>query len=461
LQECGPPGINKQIVNHDELAEIEKRHLWHPFTQMRDWEAEEPLFIERGEGVKLYDINGRAYYDANSSMWLNVHGHGRTEIDRAVIRQLDKVAHSTMLGLTHVPGAVLAGRLVQIAPPGLRRVFYSDNGSTAIEVAIKMAFQYWRHRGHNRRRYIAHAEGYHGDTMGAVSVGGVGRFHSIFRDLMFDCELIPSPARARDADAAAQKLQAVMEAYPGEISAVVLEPLVQMAGGVLVSPPGYLRRVRELCDRYDALLIFDEVATGFGRTGKMFACEHEEVSPDFLCLGKGISGGYLPLAATLTTERIFDVFLGEYTEWKQFTHGHSYTGNPLACAAAIASLDIFENDEVLSGLEPKIECVRRKLEDIRDLEHVAEIRQCGLLVGIDVVKDKQTGEAYPLEATIGVRICRRARDLGLITRPLGNVITFVPPLSSTEAELTDMLTIIAQAIVDVTEESGAQAEHVG
>jgi len=225
-------------MNHDELVEIEKQHVWHPFTQMRDWEADDPLFIERGEGVKLFDTNGRGYYDANSSMWLNVHGHARSEIDRAIIRQLGKVAHSTMLGLTHEPAAVLAGHLIEIAPPGLRRVFYSDNGSTAVEVAIKMAHQYWKHRGQNRRRYIAHAEGYHGDTLGAVSVGGVGRFHSMFRDLMFDCEIVPSPARSLYSDEAAAKLEAVMKTYPGEIAAVIVEPVVQMAGGVLISPPG-------------------------------------------------------------------------------------------------------------------------------------------------------------------------------------------------------------------------------
>ena len=437
-------------MDHDELIEIEKSHIWHPFTQMRDWEADEPLFIERGEGVKLFDIDGRAYYDANSSMWLNVHGHGRPEIDRAVIRQLSRVAHSTLLGLTHQPAAELAGRLIEVAPPGLRRVFYSDNGSTAVEVAIKMAYQYWRHRGQNRRRYIAHAEGYHGDTMGAVSVGGVGRFHSIFRDLMFECEMIPSPARSLYADEAAKKLEEMMKAFPGEISAVIVEPIVQMAGGVLISPPGYLKHLRELSDRYDALLIFDEVATGFGRTGKMFACEIEEVTPDFLCLGKGISGGYLPLAATLTTERIYEAFLADYSEWKQFTHGHSYSGNQLACAAALASLDIFVNDDVLDGLTSKIDCVARKLKQIGRQEHVGEIRQCGLLVGIDIVQHKETGDVYPLEEMIGVRICLKAREMGLLTRPLGNVITFVPPLSSTEEELTDMLSIIGRAIEEVT-----------
>jgi lysine--8-amino-7-oxononanoate aminotransferase len=439
-------------MNYDELADIEKRHLWHPFTQMQEWEKSDPLFIERAEGVKLIASDGRAYYDGNSSMWLNVHGHRKAEIDQAIMDQLGKVAHSTMLGLTHEPATRLAERLINIAPPGLQRVFYSDDGSTAIEVAIKMAHQYWQHRGQNRRRYLVHAEGYHGDTLGAVSVGGVGRFNNVFRDLLFDVETVPSPARSRDSAEAATRVQAVMEQYPGEICAVLVEPMVQMAGGVLLSPHGYLRALRELCDRHDALLIFDEVATGFGRTGKMFACEHESVSPDFLCVGKGLTGGYLPLAATLTTERIYSAFLGEYREWKQFTHGHSYTGNPLACAAAIASLDIFEREDVLAGLQQKISFLERRLLSVAGLPHVGGVRQCGLLVGIELIQDKLTGTPYPPDAMMGVRVCQRARELGLITRPLADVVTFVPPLVATERELGEMIGIIENAVVSETGE---------
>ncbi|BDI29528.1 adenosylmethionine-8-amino-7-oxononanoate aminotransferase [Capsulimonas corticalis] len=440
-------------MTNTELTQLEKAHLWHPFTQMRDWEVSSPIFIESGQGVKLRDMEGREYYDANSSMWLNVHGHRRPEIDAAVIAQIGKVAHSTMLGLTHEPGARLAARLAALAPPGLTRVFYSDNGSTANEVALKMAFQYWRHQGQDRRRFIALSEGYHGDTIGAVSVGGVGLFHGIFRDLLFEVDFVPSPARAASLEAAVQQMEAALAAHNDEVCAVILEPLVQMAGGILTAPAGYLKAVRELCDRYDVLLIADEVATGFGRTGAMFACDLAGVSPDFLCLGKGLTGGYLPLAATLATDKIYDAFLGDYKEWKSFTHGHSYTGNPLACAAALASLDIFEQEQVIDGLAPKITLIRQILSEIESLPHVGGIRQCGLMAGIEIVRDKSRHELYPFEDAIGVRICRRALAMGLITRPLGHVITFVPPLASSPGELTEMLGILREAIAWETQDA--------
>ena len=434
-----------------DLIALEKRHIWHPFTQMRDWEAGHPLLIESGDGIMLRGADGRDYYDANSSMWLNVHGHRRPEIDNAVRAQLDRIAQVTLLGLTHEPAALLAARLAQIAPGGLSRVFFSDNGSTAVEVALKMAFQYWQHRGESRPRFVALNDGYHGDTIGAVSVGGVSLFHGIFKPLLFTAEFIPSPALARDAGEAASQLEDVLKKRPGEISAVVMEPIVQMAGGILVQPPGYLRAVRELCDRHDALLIFDEVATGFGRTGTMFACEQEDVVPDFLCLAKGLTGGYMPLAATLTHNGIYDAFLGDYQEWKTFTHGHSYGGNPLACAAALATLDIFDQDDVLAGLPPKIAHIREALNAFRDLPHVSGIRQAGLAAGIVLIKDKRAGAPYALEDAIGPRVCARARELGLITRPLGPVITFLPPLVSTIEQITAMLDIIRRAIEDVTE----------
>jgi adenosylmethionine-8-amino-7-oxononanoate aminotransferase len=421
---------------------------------MRDWEASDPLFIESGDGIMLRGADGREYYDGNSSMWLNVHGHRRPEIDAAVREQLDKIAQVTLLGLTHEPAARLAEKLVAVAPqseagPRLSRVFYSDNGSTAVEVALKMAYQYWRHRGEDRPRFVALHDGYHGDTIGAVSVGGVSLFHGIFKPLLFTADFVPSPAHARDADEAAAQLEDVFRRHAGQIGAFVLEPIVQMAGGILVQPPGYLKRVRELCDRYDVLLIFDEVATGFGRTGTLFACEQEGVTPDFLCLAKGLTGGYLPLAATLTHDRIYDAFLGDYAEWKTFTHGHSYGGNPLACAAAIATLEIFEKDATLVALPPKIALIRRLLDEMLSLPHVADVRQAGMAAGIALVKDKAARTPYPLEEAIGPRVCARARELGLITRPLGPVITFLPPLVSTEEQITAMLGIIRQAISDL------------
>ena len=432
----------------DELLAKEFRHVWHPFTQMQDWQAEPPLFIESGDGIKVRDRDGREYYDANSSLWLNVHGHRRAEIDQAIIAQLGKIAHSTMLGLTHGPAAELAAKLIEIAPAGLSRAFYSDSGSEAVEIALKMAFQYWRHRGEQRTRFIALREGYHGDTIGAVSVGGIPLFHGIFHDLLFSVEFAPCPALAASAGEAAAGVEELLR--PGGVAAVILEPLVQGAGGMLMSPPGFLRRVRDLCDRYGALLIVDEVATGFGRTGKMFACEHEGVSPDLMTVAKGITGGYLPLSATLATEEIYRAFLGNYDELKAFFHGHSYTGNPLACAAALANLEIFARERVIEGLAPKIEAIRHFLEPIAQLSHVREVRQCGLMVGIELTQDRVTREPYPLAAAIGARVCRHARELGLITRPLGSVIVFMPPLASTIQDLEAMLSIIGQAIQHVT-----------
>ncbi len=436
-------------MNTAELTSIEKRHVWHPFTQMRDWEATDPLFIVKGSGVRLFDSNGNGYWDANSSLWVNVHGHGRREIDEAIKRQVDELGHSTMLGLTHPGAALLAQRLASIAPPGLTRVFYSDSGSTAVEIALKMAYQYHCHRGQSERsRFVALEESYHGDTIGSVSVGGIGLFHGIFRRLLFPVDFAPSPSRFKDAGEAASKLEAMLSRGGSEIAAVIIEPLVQAAGGMLLSPPGYLNIVRELCTRYGVLMIVDEVATGFGRTGRMFACEHEDVTPDLMCVAKGLTGGYLPLAATITTDDVYSAFLGDFSELKTFFHGHSYTGNPLACAAALASLDIFENDGVIASLADKIDYVRARLQKIAKLPHVGEIQQCGLMSGIDLVKS--TGVPYPFAQAVGAKVCRRARDLGLITRPLGNLVIFLPPLVSTIDEIESMLTIIEEAISQVT-----------
>src|SRR4051794_14508139 len=323
-------------------SQLDPRHVWHPFTQQREWCEEEALMIERAEGAELIASDGSRYIDGVSSLWCNVHGHRHPLIDRAVRNQLDKVAHTTMLGLSHPGAAELATRLVDITPPGLDRVFYSDSGSTATEVALKMAFQYWRQRGgqHVRRTSFVHLKGsYHGDTIGSVSVGGIPLFHSTYRPLLFKAHAAEPGEEA--------ELARILAGHEEEIAAVIVEPLVQGAAGMVVPPPGYLRAVRQLCDRHGILLICDEVATGFGRTGTMFAREQEGVSPDFLCLAKGLTGGYMPLAATLTTEEIYQGFLGSYEDFRSFFHGHTYTGNPLACAAAIASLDVFERERTL------------------------------------------------------------------------------------------------------------------
>jgi adenosylmethionine---8-amino-7-oxononanoate aminotransferase len=417
------------------LAADDRRHLWHPFTQQKGWEREEPLIVERGEGTDLIDVDGRRYIDGVSSLWCNVHGHRHPRIDEAVRAQLDSVAHSTMLGLSHPPAIQLARRLVELAPPGLTRVFYSDSGSTAAEIALKMAFQYWQQRGgadRRRTRFVALRDAYHGDTIGSVSVGGIDLFHSMYRPLLFDT-LKADPGDAAD-------MERLLAAHAGEVAAVMVEPLVQGAAGMIVHPEGYLRDVRELCDRHGVFLICDEVAVGFGRTGRMFACEHEGVAPDFLCLAKGITGGYLPLAATLATERVYEGFLGEHEEFRTFFHGHTYTGNPLACAAALATLDVFEEERTLERLQPKIALLERLLEPVEELPMVREVRRRGLMCGIELA-------GFPLEARMGHQVTLEARRRGAIVRPLGDVVVLMPPLAISEADLERLVVIVWESIV--------------
>jgi adenosylmethionine-8-amino-7-oxononanoate aminotransferase len=415
-----------------DLAAADRAHLWHPFTQQQGWIEEEPLIVDRAEGTDLIDVDGKRYIDGVSSLWCNVHGHGHPRIDAALRDQLDRVAHSTMLGLSHRPGIELARRLSELAPPGLTRVFYSDSGSTATEIALKMAFQYWRQRGDQRRnRFVSLRMAYHGDTIGSVSVGGIDLFHSLYRPLLFDA-LHAEPGDAAD-------MERVLSEHPGEVAAVILEPLVQGAAGMLVHPEGYLRAVRELCDRHDVLLIADEVATGFGRTGRMFACEHEGVAPDLLCLAKGISGGYLPLAATLASERIYAGFLGRFEEFRTFFHGHTYTGNPLACAAALASLDVFAEERTLEHLQRKIELLEQLLAPVAAHPQVREVRRRGFMTGIELTEQ-------PLAARIGHRVTLEARRRGAVIRPLGDVIVLMPPLAISEGDLTRLVAITAEAI---------------
>jgi adenosylmethionine-8-amino-7-oxononanoate aminotransferase len=417
------------------LAAADRRYLWHPFTQQRGWAAEPPLVVERAEGTDLIDADGRRYIDGVSSLWCNLHGHRHRRIDAAVRAQLDRVAHSTMLGLTHGPAVELARRLVDLAPPGLSRVFYSDSGSTAVEIALKMAFQFWRQRGEDRTRFVALHMAYHGDTIGSVSVGGIDLFHSLYRPLLFDA------LRADPGDV--EQMEALIDEHRGEVAAVIMEPLVQGAAGMIVHPKGYLRAVRELCDRHDVLLILDEVATGFGRTGRMFACEHEGVAPDLLCLAKGITGGYLPLAATLTTEWIYEGFLAEFEEFRTFFHGHTYTGNPLACAAALASLDVFQEEHTLERLGPKIELLGRLLERVESLGTVREVRRRGFMVGIEL-------EPHAVELRMGHRVTLEARRRGAIIRPLGDVIVLMPPLAISAEDLRRLVETTAEAIEAAT-----------
>jgi adenosylmethionine-8-amino-7-oxononanoate aminotransferase len=415
-------------------AQLDHRHLWHPFTQQQDWLAEEPLMIEAAEGSELIDAEGNRYLDGVSSLWCNVHGHRHPLIDRAIRDQLDRVAHSTMLGLSHPRAAELASRLVAISPPGLDRVFYSDSGSTAVEVALKMAFQYWQHRGgqHVRRTsFICLRAAYHGDTVGSVSVGGIDLFHSAFGPLLFKAH------RAEPGDI--DEMARLLARHEEEVAAVIVEPLVQGAAGILTHPPGFLRAVRELTERHGVLLICDEVATGFGRTGTMFACEQERVAPDLLCLAKGLTGGYMPLAATLATESIYEAFLADHAEFKTFFHGHTYTGNPLACAAAIASLEVFRRERTLVRLRPKIRLLAESLAEVQLMPEVREVRQCGLMVGIDL------GEHDP-STRMGHRVTLEARKRGVIVRPLGDVVVLMPPLSISGQDLRRLVEVTAESI---------------
>ena len=447
-----------------ELADKDRKYFWHPFTQMKDWAKEEPpLIIERGEGARLYDTDGNEYIDGVASLWCNIHGHRRPEIDRAIRDQLGRIAHSTMLGSSGPPAIELAERLVRLAPRPLSKVFYSDSGSEAMEIAIKIAFQFWRQRpqgAERRTKFLALDLGYHGDTIGAVSLGGIPLFHSVYGPLLFETLRAPAPYCYRCplgktpescSMACLGRMEEVLSRHTGEVIAVVVEPLVQGAGGIIVHPAGYLAGVRRLCDRYGTLLICDEVAVGFGRTGSMFACEHEGVSPDLMAVAKGLTGGYLPLAATLATDEVYSAFLGEYADFKTFFHGHTYTGNALACAAALASLDIFENDRVIEAIQPRIAQLARRLGQFRTLGHVGDVRQRGLIAGIELVQDRDSKAEYPPVAEIGARVTKAARKSGLLTRPLGNVIVIMPPLCISPGELDRMLDILLESVRRVTE----------
>jgi adenosylmethionine-8-amino-7-oxononanoate aminotransferase len=446
----------------ERLRTLDKAHLWHPFTAQKAWAESVPLIIERGEGIYLFDTEGRRYIDGVSSLWCNVHGHRHPALDGAIREQLDKVAHSTLLGVTNPMAIELARRLVDVAPEGLTRVFFSDDGATAVEVALKMAFQYWRQKDRpepRRSRFLALGDAYHGDTLGDASVGGIERFHALFGPLLFPVLRAPSPdcyrcplglSRPECATACLGEVERLLAQHPGEVAAVVVEPLIQMAAGVIVHPEGYLKGLRELCDRYDTLLILDEVAVGFGRTGTLFACEHEGVRPDFLCLAKGLTGGYLPLAATLTTEEVYSAFVGTASDPKTFYHGHTYCGNPLGAAVALANLQVFEDERTLEAMTPKIDLLRRRLDEFTTLPHVGDVRQRGLIGGVELVADKATKERYPWSDQIGARVCRRARDFGLLIRPLGDVIVVMPPLSITLEQLGEMLDVIGRCIEEVT-----------
>ncbi len=442
------------------LRELDRAHVWHPFTQMKVYPDEHPLVIERGEGNYLVDVEGRRYFDGVSSLWANLHGHCRPEIDAAVSRQLGRIAHSTLLGHANVPSIELAARLASVAPGGLDRVFYSDSGSEAMEIALKIAFAYWRHTGERRRtKFAGVGEAYHGDTIGAVSMGGIDVFHALFRPLLFETYRIPVPycyrcplgkSRETCAMACLAEAERVIRAHADELAGVCVEPVFMAAGGMILQPEGWLRGLAKIARDAGALFIVDEVAVGFGRTGRMFGVEHEGVTPDIMGCAKGLSGGYLPLAATLVTDEVYGAFLGEYRERRTFYHGHTYTGNQLGCAAALASLDIFEKDSVLENVRRKAERVGARLRsELADLAHVGDIRVKGLFGGVELVKDRSTKEPFAFEERTGHRVCLAARARGVFLRPLGDVIVLVPPLSSTEEELDHLVDAVAESIREV------------
>ncbi len=466
------------------LARWDKTYLWHPFTQQAEWAARDPILITSGQGVWLRDHKGRKLLDGNSSLWVNVWGHRHPVLDKALKNQIDKISHSTFLGLTHEPAIRLAKKLVELAPPGLSRVFYSDNGSTAVEVALKMAYQYWQLVGQKKKtRFVSLKEGYHGDTIGSVSVGGIDLFHNRFKKLLFqgwqvdpfsrreagegrdEGKRSPHPvarrspnfwrppagyvggrlatALSRLAPGEGDEMENILRRHHSHIAAVVMEPLIQGASGMLLAPRGYLAHVARLCKKYDVLLILDEVATGFGRTGTMFACEQEDVAPDFLCVAKSLTGGYLPLAATLAKEKIYRAFLGRYDEFKTFFHGHTYTANPLACAVALASLDLYQKKGLLQNVRARARQLAEGLAPLTRHTPVRAIRQVGLMAGIEL-------GPYPPGARMGLKVCEEAIRRGVWLRPLGDVIVIMPPLAITPKELAFLIDVVRNSVILAT-----------
>ena len=466
------------------LAKLDRQFVWHPFTQMKDWLRREPILIVAGKGAVLEDVYGREYLDANASIWTNLHGHRQPRINAAIKRQLDRIAHSSALGLANEPASLLAARLVALANrvgaqaargmakpgPSLERVFFSDDGSTAMEVALKLAYEYARRCGKKRPKFLSLQGGYHGDTVGAVSLGHIDLFHKAYAGLLFKSESVPAPycyrcpfnrARPEQADArqyrqcnwectdqVEQRFSAARR-KGNPIAACVVEPLMQGAAGMIPQPAGWLRRVAQIVRGHGAQLIADEVMTGFYRTGHAFACHGEGVLPDFLALAKGLTGGYLPMAATLTTGAVFNAFLGEYSEFKTFFHGHSFTGNQLGAAAALASLDLLHTPESVRARRKLSEAMSEELRGLWILPNVGDVRQAGLIAGIELVRDWRTREPFDLRERIGIRVCEAMARRGVLTRPIGNVIVVMPPYCMSPGQLRRVTAALAESIDEV------------
>lgn len=442
-------------MNTDDLRQLDRRHIWHPFTPMKLWLESDPLVITSADGMRLIDSDGHRYLDGVSSLWCNVHGHRVPEIDEAIRRQLDRVAHSTMLGLTHEPAVLLADRLMKIVPRSLKKIFYSDCGATATEIAFKLAVQYWHNVGQPRKtEFVGFTEAYHGDTVGAMSVGRTEAFHKPYFPLLFKVHFAPTPfvyrsefpndpERVKNECLAA--LEKILQEHSATLAAICIEPVVQGAAGIIVHPEGFLREVRRLATKHGVLLICDEVAVGFGRTGRMFAAEHENVEPDLMCVAKGITGGYLPLAATFATQKIFDAFLGEPWEGKTFYHGHTYTGNPLACAAALASLDLFDKNNVLENVRSNADAFNEFAlkKELRHRPFIGDIRYKGTMIGIELVEEQKSRKRFDPRRRVGAEFCMRMRKRGVILRPLGDVIVIMPPPAMGREDFMQLIDAVA------------------
>ncbi|MHB8109615.1 MAG: adenosylmethionine--8-amino-7-oxononanoate transaminase [Syntrophorhabdaceae bacterium] len=448
------------MYSNEDLKSWDKQYIWHPFTQMSDWMEGDPLIIERGEGFHLIDTEGRRYIDGVSSLWVIVHGHGRKELTGAIERQSKELCHSTLLGLANVPAVVLAKKLTEITPGHLTKVFYSDNGSTSVEISVKMSYQYWQQRGEKKRKkFISFTNAYHGDTIGSVSIGGIGIFHKVYGPLLFKSFKAPSPycyrcplklSKDTCGMACVGQFEDMVKKHRDEVCAVIIEPLVQGAAGMIMQPEGYLKTIWKIAKDNGLHFITDEVATGFGRTGKMFACDHEGIEPDFICLAKGITGGYLPLAATVTTDEIFRGFLGRFDENKTFFHGHTYTGNPVAAAVAVENLAIFDREKTIGKMADKIIALKNELKRFEDLPNVGEVRQRGFMVGIELVKSKKTKKPYPASEKIGQKVTLAARKRGVLIRPLGDVIVLMPPPAIDAATLSELVAVTYESIIEAT-----------
>jgi len=433
----------------DKWIKKDLKYIWHPYTQMKDCQKFPPILIEKAKGIKLYDNKGNCYYDTISSWWCNIHGHSHPKINKAIKRQLNSFEHVLFAGFTHKPAIELAEKLVAITPKGLTKVFFSDNGSTAVEVALKMSFQYWQNIGKKKKtKFLSLDSGYHGDTIGAMSVSGVDLFNKVFSPLFFKSFKAPSPycyrcPVGRDKSTCniecANSLEAILKKKSKEIAALILEPLVMAAGGMIIYPSNYLKKAAWLAKKYNIHLILDEVASGFGRTGKMFACEHAKVKPDFICLSKGITSGYLPFAATLTTGKIYSAFYADYQKRKTFYHGHTYTANPISCAAALASLKVYKQENTLVNINKLIPVFHKRLETFRDLPLVGDVRSIGMIGAIELVKNKRTKKPFSLKERIGLKVYKKGLEEGLILRPLGSIVYLYLPLSITASQLDTVL----------------------